>query len=132
MNATAVTKAYPSVAQSAGWEPSPIWRFIDRYTPSQGWDTFLLLFLAVGTVAVTVRQADWVDTQDLVGGLISLYLSRVASPAKLRRPSFVIQPPQDSLRHLDVQKRNLNPMPHTPGPRRIHRHRGHPPAPIKR
>ena len=95
MSATAVTKAYPSAAtQSARWEPSPIWRFVDRYTPSQGWDTFLLLFLAVGTVAVTVRQGDWVDTPGMFSVvfwscIVGLALAKVRAPWPLLFPAGI-------------------------------------------
>ena len=53
-------------------------------------------------------------------------------PAKLSGPNLVIQPPQNPLRHLNIHKRNLNPMPHTPRPRGIHRNRRHPLPMIKR
>ena len=39
--------------------------FFERLTPKQGWDSFLFLLIAVGVVAYTVREAEWVQTPGL-------------------------------------------------------------------
>ena len=75
-----------------GAEPSPIWRLVDRYTPRQGWDTFLLLVLAVGVVALTLRQGDWVETPGLFpvvfwSCLAGLALAKVRGPWPLLFPA---------------------------------------------
>ncbi|MXY43301.1 MAG: transglutaminase domain-containing protein [Dehalococcoidia bacterium] len=38
-----------------------------RFSPSEGWDTFLLMYLAVGISAWVVREADFVSTPGLMG-----------------------------------------------------------------
>ena len=42
-------------------------KLLRRFSPSEGWDTFLLIYLAVGISAWVVREADFVSTPGLMG-----------------------------------------------------------------
>ncbi len=42
-------------------------KFLRRFSPSEGWDTFLLMYLAIGVSAWVVREADFVSTPGLMG-----------------------------------------------------------------
>jgi transglutaminase-like putative cysteine protease len=61
----------------------PEW--FERFTPAQRWDTYLLLLLSFGTVAWTVRDANWVDTPGIimlvfVGTLVGLAFAKLKVP----------------------------------------------------
>ncbi len=53
-------------------------------------------------------------------------------PAKFGAPGLVVQPSQNPLGYLNIQKRNVNPMPQPSGPGGIHRNGGHALATIER
>ena len=65
----------------------PDW--VERYTPAQGWDTYVLFLLILGTVAWTVRDANWVDTPGILGLVAAASLVGLGF-AKLRAPSPVL------------------------------------------
>ena len=53
-----------------------------RFSPSEGWDTFLLMYLAVGISAWVVREADFVSTPGLMGvifiaSLVGMLMAKV-------------------------------------------------------
>jgi hypothetical protein len=58
---------------------------VERLSPKQGWDTFVLLVAAVGVAALTVREADWVETPGLMrivllSCLAGLLLAKTRAP----------------------------------------------------
>ena len=63
----------------------PVLRFIERYTPAQGWDSFLLLLGAVAVTGYTVIEADWVETPGLMV-LIVLSSATGLALSKIRWP----------------------------------------------
>lgn len=66
-------------------EQGPLLRFVQRYSPAQGWDTFLLILGAALITGFTVIEADWVDTPGL---LALIFLSSVTGLvlSKIRLP----------------------------------------------
>ncbi len=62
----------------------PDW--VQRYTPAQGWDTYLLFLVILGAVAWTVRDANWVDTPGILLLVVAASLVGLGF-AKLRLPS---------------------------------------------
>ena len=66
-------------------ERGPLLKFVQRYTPAQGWDTFLLILGAATITGFTVIEADWVETP---GILALILLSSVTGLvfAKIRLP----------------------------------------------
>ena len=66
-------------------EQGPLTKFVKRYTPAQGWDTFLLILGAATITGFTVIEADWVETPGLIALII---MSSVAGLvlAKIRLP----------------------------------------------
>ena len=70
-------------------ERGPLLKFVQRYTPAQGWDTFLLILGAATITGFTVIEADWVETPGL---LALILLSSVMGLvfAKIRLPWLVL------------------------------------------
>ncbi len=66
-------------------EQGPLLRFVQRYSPAQGWDTFLLILGAALITGFTVIEADWVDTPGLLA-LIFLSSATGLVLAKIRLP----------------------------------------------
>ena len=62
----------------------PDW--LTRYTPSQGWDTYLLFLLIFATVAWTINDANWVDTPGILMLVVAATLVGLGF-AKLRVPA---------------------------------------------
>ena len=93
MTVDAVAQTYtPAVNRPKSGEPTPLWRLVDRYSPSQGWDVFLLMTLAVYLVALTVRQGGWVATPGILttavaGCVVGLILAKVKAPWPLLFPA---------------------------------------------
>ncbi len=63
----------------------PALRFVERYTPAQGWDSFFLLLGAVMIAGYTVIEADWVETPGLLA-LIALSTVTGLALSKIRWP----------------------------------------------
>ena len=85
MSASGATTFYPVRAEKPSGERHPFLAMLERVTPKQGWDSFVLLVAAVGVVALTVRQAEWVETPGLVpivawSCLAGLAFSKVRGP----------------------------------------------------
>ncbi len=83
-----------SVGQAAASYAQEIWlaqrtrrlrEFGDRYSPNEGWETFALIFAAVGLAIWTVGYADWVETPGLMGIVIWSSVSGLAL-GKVRWP----------------------------------------------
>ena len=93
MTVDAVAQTHTSAVNRAkSGEPTPLWRLVDRYSPSQGWDVFLLMTLAVYLVALTVRQGDWVETPGILttavaACVVGLILAKVKAPWPLLFPA---------------------------------------------
>ena len=71
----------------------PDW--LTRYSPAQGWDTYLLFLLVLATVAWTVRDANWVDTPGIlmlivVATLVGLGFAKLRAPAPLLHLGAVV------------------------------------------
>lgn len=66
--------------------------FLVKYTPRQGWDTFLLMLASVGLAAFSVSEADWVETPGMVSmvvwsSLVGLILAKVRLPWPILMPA---------------------------------------------
>ena len=66
-------------------EQGPLLRFVQRYTPEQGWDTFLLMLGAAMITGFSVIEADWVETPGLLAlifwsSFAGLVLAKVRLP----------------------------------------------------
>ena len=62
--------------------------WVERYTPAQGWDTYLLFVLILGAVAWTVRDANWVDTPGILmlvaaASLVGLGFAKLKAPSPI-------------------------------------------------
>ncbi len=75
------------IPASGGQYPDrgPLIRFVQRYTPAQGWDTFLLILGAAMITGFTVIEADWVETPGLLALIVGssvtgLVLSKIRLP----------------------------------------------------
>ena len=71
----------------------PDW--LTRYSPAQGWDTYLLFLLILATVAWTVRDANWVDTPGIlvlvvVATLVGLGFAKLKAPAPLLHVGAIV------------------------------------------
>lgn len=66
MSASEAAALYPARAGKPPGEGRSLLALVERVTPKQGWDSFLLLFGIVGVVALTMRQAEWVETPGLI------------------------------------------------------------------
>ena len=71
MTSTKVTLSQPTDVDLS----PPDWldqagRLLRRFSPSEGWDTFLLMYAAVGISAWVVREADFVSTPGLMGVIL--------------------------------------------------------------
>ncbi len=69
-------------------ERSPVFRFFARYTPSQGWDSFLLILGAVAITGYSVIESEWVETPGLMvlilcSSFTGLILSKIRLPAPI-------------------------------------------------
>ena len=66
-------------------ESAPFLKLAGRFTPAQGWDTFLLMVAAVGVAAGSVRDSNWVETPGMIpivllSCLTGLLLAKVRGP----------------------------------------------------
>ena len=71
----------------------PDW--VERYTPAQGWDTYLLFLLILGAVAWTVRDANWVDTPGILmlvvaASLVGLGFAKLKAPSPLLHLAAIV------------------------------------------
>ena len=66
-------------------ERGPLLRFVQRYTPAQGWDTFLLILGAAMITGFTVIEADWVETPGLLALIVWSSVTGLVL-AKIRLP----------------------------------------------
>lgn len=72
-------------AKSGYPERGPLLRFVQRYTPAQGWDTFLLILGAAVITGFTVLEADWVETPGLLALIVWSSVTGLVL-AKIRLP----------------------------------------------
>ena len=66
--------------------------FLVKYSPKQGWDTFLLMLASAGLAAFSVSEADWVETPGMVSmvlwsSLVGLILAKVRLPWPILIPA---------------------------------------------
>ncbi len=66
-------------------EQGPLLRFVQRYSPAQGWDTFLLILGAALITGFTVIEADWVETPGLLPLIVLSSVTGLVL-AKIRLP----------------------------------------------
>ena len=91
MSASEASVFFPSGPGRRSQEQPVSQGISERFTPKQGWDTFVLMMAAVGVAAWTVREADWVETPGLLGivaasSLTGLLLAKVRLPWPLLHP----------------------------------------------
>ena len=72
-------------SQSPYPDRGPLLRFVQRYTPAQGWDSFLLILGAATVTGFTVIEAGWVETPGLLA-LIMLASVTGLTLSKIRLP----------------------------------------------
>ena len=84
MSTANVAVGLPS-ADSGYPERGPLLRFVQRYTPAQGWDTFLLILGAAVITGFTVLEADWVETPGLLALIVWSSVTGLVL-AKIRLP----------------------------------------------
>ena len=57
----------PSLDQQLdAWGTHPLWRTLERFSPSQGWITYAILLAALLVVAQEVSRAEWTETPGLM------------------------------------------------------------------
>ena len=66
--------------------------FVARYSPRQGWDTFLLMLVAAGIATLSVARAEWVEAPGLISmvlwsSLAGLLLAHVRLPWLILLPA---------------------------------------------
>ncbi len=66
-------------------ERGPLLKFVERYTPAQGWDSFLLILGAAIVAGFTVVEADWVETPGLLALILLASVTGLAL-SKIRLP----------------------------------------------
>ncbi len=66
-------------------QQGPLLRFVQRYSPAQGWDTFLLILGAAIITGFTVIEADWVETPGLLPLIVLSSVTGLVL-AKIRLP----------------------------------------------
>ena len=66
-------------------ERGPLLKFVQKYTPAQGWDTFLLILGAATITGFTVIEADWVETPGLIALILLASVAGLVL-AKIRLP----------------------------------------------
>ncbi len=88
----------PSIAALLGRRGSPpeqqrhpVLNWLVRYSPSQGWATFVILILALLIVADSINSAGWVESAGLTGLLLWSAVIGLAL-SKIRLPWFVLVP----------------------------------------
>ena len=69
-------------------EPNRAWALLERYSPSQGWPTLIMLMVVLAVVGESIDAANWVKTPGLfmvlfVSALTGLLLAKVRRPAAL-------------------------------------------------
>ena len=90
MSAEGVSVLYPS-GRVGTRQRHPLLRLYDRYTPSQGWSTVVLLLLALLVLGQSVSSAGWARTPTMFGlmlwaAIVGLALSKVRWPAVFLHP----------------------------------------------
>ena len=65
--------------------------FVVRYSPRQGWDTFLLMLVAAGIATLSVAQADWVEAPGLIPMVLWSSLAGLVL-AQARLPWLILLP----------------------------------------
>lgn len=66
--------------------PNRLLALVERYSPSQGWPTLLMLILVLASVGASVTSANWVETPGLyrvliIGALTGMLLAKLRGPA---------------------------------------------------
>ena len=69
----------------------PALNWLKRYSPSQGWATFIILILALLVVADSVNSAGWVESAGLTALLLWSAIVGLAL-SKVRLPWFILMP----------------------------------------
>ena len=72
-------------SQSPYRERGPLLKFVQRYTPAQGWDSFLLILGAATITGFTVIEAGWVKTPGLLALILLASVTGLAL-SKIRLP----------------------------------------------
>ena len=70
-------------------QPNRAWLLLERYSPSQGWPTLVLLIAVLGTVGESVDAANWVRTPGIFGVMAAAALTGLLL-AKIRQPAVLL------------------------------------------
>lgn len=85
MSAGGVAVFFPPREKAQPRQEHPLWRLAERFTPSQGWPTLVLLWATLAIVAWTLTDPGWVATPGmtlivLLAPLVGLALAKVRAP----------------------------------------------------
>ena len=84
MSTADVAVGFPT-SESGYPDRGPLLRFVQRYTPAQGWDTFLLILGSAVITGFTVIEAGWVETPGLLALIVLSSVTGLVL-AKIRLP----------------------------------------------
>ena len=91
MSAEVITTVLPPRRDSAHKERHQLLQLYDRFHPSQGWSSFIILLLALLIIGLSVQDGSWVPIPGLqslliISAIVGLGLAKVRIPAALLHP----------------------------------------------